>query len=600
MLQWIKNRLSILAAAGTLAIMLLVSVQCFAADAFMSVEQIKPGMQGIAKTVIAGDKIEEFNVEIIDILRNQGPSGDLIAVKVSGDVINRTNGIVQGMSGSPVYVEGKLVGAIAYGWGLTDHCLALVTPIKDMLKLWEVKAAVHPSLLPASGTEKAVRLGTPLIANGFGEQAMMLLTTKLKDFGMVPYGVGTTTAKNAASKVQLQPGSSVAAELVRGDASLAGIGTVTYVDGNKMLAFGHQFRKTGVANYFMSGANIVTVVSSLDNGFKLGTVGEPIGVITQDRGAGLAGDMSRFPSIIPVRVTVKDNDLGRQKNGSVQIVNDQALSPVLTAASVLSVAEKTVDRVGSGTAKVSFEITTRELDNPVKRENMYFSPANSLDNITTELYEAVDLIINNKYKAVDIMDININIVVDDKQLSALIIEAKLQKEQVKPGEKVDIIVKLLPYRSAEIIRTISYTVPKDLQPGQFNLAVRGGSFVAAPKNNGKKAGADKEGLRQLFGKQKTQSLGEQLKSFMYRDRNNDLIVDLAEDEEETDNSAAVSQNNNKPKAPKKSADKNTVVKGAAKPNNPADKTEAAEAGKSRTSTDYIIEGMVPVTINVIK
>lgn len=600
MLQWIKIRLSILASAGTLALVLLFSVPCFAADAFMPVEQIKPGMQGIAKTVIAGDKIEEFNVEIIDVLRNQGPSGDLIAVKVSGEVINRTNGIVQGMSGSPVYVEGKLVGAIAYGWSLTDHRLALVTPIKDMLKLWDIKA-MHPSLLPALGGTTAVRLGIPLMANGFGEQAMTLLTTKLKDFGMIPYGVGTTAAKNTAGKVQLQPGSSVAAELIRGDASLAGIGTVTYVDGNKMLAFGHQFRKTGVANYFMSGANIVTVVSSLDNGFKLGTVGEPIGVITQDRGAGLAGDMSRFPSIIPVRMTVKDNVLGRQKNGSVQIVNDQALLPVLTAASVLSVAEKTVDRVSACTAKVSFEITTRELANSIKRENMYFSPANSLENITAELYEAVELIINNKYKAVDILDISVNITVDDKQLSALITEAKPQKDQVKPGEKVDITVKLLPYRGEEIIRTVSYTVPKDQQPGQINLVVRGGAFIAASKNSGKKAGADKEGLRQLFGKQKPQSLEEQLKSFINRDRNNDLIVEIAEDEEETDNSAAANQNTNKPKPPKKTSasDKNTAVKGAAKPSNVADKAEE-EAGKSRTSTDYIIEGMAPVTINIVK
>jgi len=574
----------------------LIAVFCFlpglvaaASPEILPVDQVTTGMKGIAKTVVTGTQIEEFGVEVLGVMKNKGPSGDLILVRTYGDVIDRTGGIAQGMSGSPVYIDGKLVGAIAYGWSLTDHRIGMVTPIADMLKLWDFPPANN--LLIGSGAvplpDSAVPVDTPLMASGFGGQAMELLKKELQPYHLVPYAVGE--APEGMTFAGLSPGSAVGVELVRGDISLGALGTVTYAEGDKVLAFGHPFLKKGAINYFMTNAYMFTTVSGLENSFKVGAVGQAIGVIQQDRGAGVAGQLDRYPNIIPLRVTVNDENLNRSRESAVQIVRDDQLAPVLTAATVFSLMEKTADRVGPGTAQVSFSIMSPDLPNGVmKRDNLFYSPANVGELAISEIHEALALLTGNQFKPVTIMDVQVSVATDTIRRTAAIMEAKAASEAANPGDTVNIHVQLKPFRGEPITRVVPFTIPKETKPGPLMLEVRGGGMISLPNLLLKLQGLD---ILAKAAKEKQKSLDDLVTEFSDRDRNNDLVVEVMEaTPEEALNAPDALRGAGKGK-PKSSPEMQLLTEKNVEPDaeKSALKPEEQKPVKARTKIDYIID-----------
>ena len=178
---------------------------------FMKVEDLHRGMVGHADTVVQGDKIDSFKVEVLGVMKQRGPSGDLILIKVSGPVIDASGGIVHGMSGSPVYIDGKLVGAVAYGWGFTDGTLGMVTPIDQMVKLWDER---YQKDLPNPWKDtELIPLGTPLMADGYDEASLSYLGTKFKDFGYKGYATASDNSDDIVKP--MVPGGSIAALLVK-------------------------------------------------------------------------------------------------------------------------------------------------------------------------------------------------------------------------------------------------------------------------------------------------------------------------------------------------------------------------------------------------
>lgn len=505
------------------ALLVLPVALADAAPDFMPVDQIKIGMHGIGKTVVSGTKIEDFDVEILGILKNKGPSGDLILVRTSGDVIDRTGGIAQGMSGSPVYIDGKLVGAIAYGWSFADHKVGMVTPIADMLKLWDISDSKSEENQGSNAGEGLMQEATPLMASGFSAGAMEMLKTGLQPLNLVPYEVGD--APTGVEFGPLEPGSAVGAQLVRGDVSLGALGTVTYVEGNKVLAFGHPFLKKGSSGYFLTNGYVFTTVTGMENAFKVGTTGAAIGVINQDRGAGIAGELDRFPNTIPLRITVNDSALGRSREAEVQVVQDEQLSPVLAAASVLSIIEKTSDRTGPGTARVKFELSARNMPGEVfQRENMFYSPANISEMAVAEIHELLSLLASNQFQSVDVMDVKINVSVDTERRTATIMEARPASLTAKPGEKINITVNLKPFRGETITRVVPFTIPKDQAPGPLTLEVRGGGTV--PLIELLKRQVTGGEVLKLVDKQKNRTFADMLKELAERDHNNDIVVEI--------------------------------------------------------------------------
>ncbi|QJW45992.1 peptidase S55 SpoIVB [bacterium BFN5] len=564
-----------------------------AAVELLPVNQIKPGMQGIAKTVVNGTKIEEFGVEVLGVMNNKGPSGDLILVRTYGEIIDHTGGIVQGMSGSPVYIDGKLVGAIAYGWPLSDHKIGMVTPIQDMLKLWDAPDFKNNrEFRQIAITEDLEPVATPLMAAGFTEPALKMLAEKLKPLNMIPYAVGG--APGDAQFGSIEPGSSIGVELVRGDISLSALGTVTYVEDGKVLAFGHPFLKKGNSSYFMTNAYIFTAVDGLESGFKVGTTGDAVGLINQDRSAGIAGQLDKYPSIVPIRIKVTDEQLGRTQDLAVQVVHDEQLVPALAATSVFNAVDKTIDRVGPGTARVSFEIMARDMPGEViKRENMFYSPGSIGELTVAEFFDAMNLLANNKFNPVEIMDVKINISVSEERRTASIVEAHAASASAKPGDTVNLTVKLKPYRGEPVIQTIPVVIPPNQSVGPLMLEVRGGGLIPVTQLLLKQQGID---LSQ--GKDKQKSFADVLKDFQTADHNNDIVVEImdmqagemmeqAEEPTPTDSKLVAKPKTNTPKL-------NDV------PIANGDGTGKKETNKTKYTTDYIIDNDTKVMINVIK
>ncbi len=607
-------------------LMLLLSLpaaMAAAAPETMPFEEIRAGMQGVGKTVVSGTTIEEFGVEVLGVMKNKGPSGDLILVRTFGDLIDRTGGIAQGMSGSPVYIDGRLVGAVAYGWTFTDHKVGMVTPIADMLKLWDLPAPKprlpeeEIKIEDQTGEEKPedkkpgeekpedkkpdgnAEVATPLMAAGFGERALALLTEKLRPYKLTPYAVGDAPAEEAYGP--LEPGSAVGVQLVRGDVSLGAMGTVTYVEGSKVLAFGHPFLKKGATGYFLTNAYVFTTVKGMENSFKVGAVGPALGVIDQDRGAGISGQMGLFPSVVPLRVTVTDSALGTSREADVQIVQDEQLFPVLAAASVLSVIEKTSDRVGAGTAKISFEVSARNMPGDTfKRENMFYSPANIGEQAISELYELMALLASNQFQPVDILDIQVNATVDPERRTATVMEARANVAAAKPGDKIEITVSLKPFRGEMISVKVPFTIPKDQAAGPLTLEVRGGGMIPLAELLSKQQKGNEE-LLQAVGKLKTKTFAEMLKELADRDRNNDIVVEvLSADAGDLLGAPGPAK---PPTAKLDLAAKYNAALGK-QPQRAGKIIDTAAArkaeNKSTLSTDYIVDSDAQVMINITK
>jgi len=571
----------------------------WASPEIMPVDEIKIGMQGIGKTVVSGTKLEEFGVEVLGIMKNKGPAGDLILVRTYGDVIDRIGGIAQGMSGSPVYIDGKLVGAVAYGWSLTDHKVGMVTPIGDMLKLWDLPDNYNATMQFAKTIPDFEPVATPLMVSGFSGHALTMLQDKLKPFNLVAYEV--VDAPSDVVFAPLEPGSAVGVELVRGDVSVGALGTVTYVEENKVLAFGHPFLKKGNIGYFMTNAYVFSTVNGLENSFKVGTTGEPIGVVNQDRGAAIAGYLGRYPTIIPVRIIVKDNDTGRIQDSAVQVIKDEQLSSILSATTMFNVIDKTIDRVGPGTAKVSFEISGRNMPvEVITRENMFYSPASIGEAAVGEFLDAMVMLTGNQYNPVDLMDVKIHVSVSEERRTATIMEAQTKTPSVKPGESIEIGVKIKPFRGEPIQRVVSFTVPKDQPAGPLTLEVRGGGMVPLIQLLSKQQGLD-EGLLMLGKpKPKDQAFSDVIKEFMDRDRNNEIVVevlDMGMDELLGTSNLSKEKITNKKQENKES--ENTITLKTNLLDLSKDKKKQGKA-KNRVTTDYIIDGDTQVIVNVVK
>lgn len=580
---------------GLLAAWVFPLTAGWAAPATLPISELQAGMHGIGKTVVQGTKIEDFDVEILGIMKGKGAAGnDLILVRTSGDVIDRTGGIAQGMSGSPVYIDGKLIGAIAYGWSLADHRVGMITPIADMLKNLDIPRS-SAELIPPSepGTkedklEKPQPLTTPLMVSGYNSQALHYLQTQLEPFQLVPFEVGDVPAGTQYGAIE--PGSSIGVQLVRGDVNIGALGTVTYVDGDKFVAFGHPFLQKGFVDFLATNAYIYTTVSSLDSPFKVGTTGDLVGTINQDRSTGIVGQLHQYPYIIPFRVSVTDQDLQRTTESDYQVVRDEALAPILGATGVYNTIQKAMDRDGGGTAKVSFEITGRGLpDEGVKRENLFYTPAKLSEISVAELHEALDMLTNNRFQSVDLFDVKVSVTVESARKTATLMSAKVASGAVvKPGASVNIDVTLKPYRGPSIVRTIPYVVPKNQPTGSLMLEVRGGGMVPLTQLLLKRQGIDMDMLKP---DKKLRTFSDQIDDFVHRDRNNDLVVEVLDTGDEQGDTAATSL-----------AAKNNHQQTNLAPTAVVEQKLLGDDKKAKTilATDYVIDGDTQVVLNVSK
>lgn len=532
----------------------------------MPVKDLQPGMQGIGKTVISGDKIEDFNVEILGVNGSEA-SGYSIFVRLYGDLIDKTGGVAQGMSGSPVYVDGRLVGAVAFGKAFNDPHYCFLTPIGSMLKLLDSPLAHDNSFLPK---------GTSLLAGGFTPAGMEYLQEKLQGVGLSVVNGGSSG--DALGREALEPGSAVGVSLMEGDMSLGALGTVTWTDDEgHILAFGHPFMQRGDSSFFMNKVWILGCIPNMQSSYKVGNIGKVIGTINQDRASGIAGITGSVPKSVPVFIAVSDTSRGINSSSRINIIEDEQMVPVILDAAVFNTVSKTVDRNGGGTAKLHFEISGVDSSGQnvlIDRDNMYYAGENLLKSINAELVEAANILTQNKFEQVDIYGVNVTAEVSEDVQVAEIIRVTPQKREVKPGEKLLIDVVLKPYRGKEFTETITFTVPKNNPGGKLALSVRGGSSLAWIQNLLRKQ--KEEGLP-APKKDVRYKLADFIKNFNEADKNNELIVDI---------SASPQLN----QQPEKNAADDAGFAGMLK----------GSPYKQKTAFDYIIDGENEFVIEVKK
>ncbi len=483
---------------------------------FMPVRDLRPGMQGVGKTVISGDTIEDFNVEILGVSGNEA-SGYSIFARLYGDLIEKTGGVAQGMSGSPVYVDGRLVGAVAFGRSFNDPHYCFLTPIGNMLQLLGKQRPLPVGWLPK---------GTALMAGGFTEYGLEYLQEKLKPLGLEAVGSGGSGAYAAGD---LQPGSAVGVAILQGDLTLGAMGTVTWTDdAGHVLAFGHPFMQRGDSNFFMNKVWVLGVVPNMQSSYKVGNIGETVGCFTQDRASGIGGIQGAPPKSIPLFVTVSDSS-GQGSSVRVRMAEDEMLAPAIVDSAVVNTLSKAADRNGGGTVRLRFAITgvdSQKKPLQIDRENMFYSSSALLKSVDVELVEALNILMQNKFEAVDIYGITVEAEISDQVQVAEIQSARAADGEVKAGDKAAVEVVLKPYRGEEFTKTVYFKVPKEHPGGRLALNVRGGGSMAWVMNLLRKQ--QEEGVPAAQQKKETRrTLGDFVKSVNEADKNNDLIIDVA-------------------------------------------------------------------------
>ena len=774
----------------TICLMLLLGITpAMAMPEIMTTEQIKPGMQGYAETMVQGNQKVRFNVEIMGVVNNGGGSYKQILARAYGDLIDDTNGVIHGMSGSPVYVDGKLIGAVARSVGQDVLPYKFyITPVEEMMKIWQMpdplstinKSGVKPvgvltleeyekqretydedvdkevekykskilstpegetrekgkaqkrleeilsdfevkdgeaeklqddlaqntdtenpdepatedeavkddaeeaaetaddgseketaqaeviveenepepeSDTEVSETEAAVKgdeadkedkdkeekdkaasaetdtansekiiaalqnagmkekanedisiskfildsiakqremnknsysAPADVYVSGFTGSSFNFLKEAMAGDNMVPYqgsvfvgdGVGTSGSDIKTDAV-LHEGEAVGVVMAYGDFFAGGTGTVTAVNGDKILAFGHPMTYKGNVNYFLTEADVIGTAGGILNGVKVSSFGKIIGRVNQDRFSGVSGILHQYPASVPIRVFVKDKNLGREEEYAAKIAYDEDIIPALAASIVYASMERTADRSGYGTANVKFAIKTDEVPEGVfERENMFYDAKDVGQFVVGELTQAVYFLCTNMDKPSNIFDIRVDVDYTSNRNTASIVSAIPDKEKVKPGETVVFKVMIKPYRKEAETVEIPYVVPKTQKEGTMAFEVKGGGFVQL-------AEVLQSGLVINPQEAGQMSTADRLNDLKNLNKNNEIVITPTVDiQSEQDQSKAIAD------AVKLSEELSKMSK--------KEREELNKNRETKVATKYVIDNFVQTSIEVEK
>lgn len=636
------------------------AVPAHAMDPILPFRDVKGGMTGTAYTVVdSSGEIRSFDVDIVGNMDNGKGSSRMIMARARGPVIEQAGGILQGMSGSPVYVNGRLVGAVAAGIKEMTPYTFFITPIEDMMKLWTMpdtknktrlktvnmhkvveerkkqaakekeeenkkaetsgnailnriidviheaedtaretkakqeadekeqaekekaeaaaaKAADKAAAKDAAkakeaadapvedaataedkaAVDEAAKASTPvkdaaaaktaaatedkaqakdekaltkqpkavMYLSGFSQPGIDFLQKNVpvgRDVTFMPMGVRTEGEGNTLYNASLKPGSAVGVAIVYGDFAVGATGTVTAVDGKKILGFGHPFLHRGNVNYFMTDATVVGTISGQSNGMKIANIGNIIGRISQDRETGIAGTIGDFPTVVPVKVRIKDTTLGRTDDYGARIAYDEDFLPELSGGIAYAAMTKTSDTLAGSTANVHFTIRTNAAEGgKFERSNMFYNTADVGQIAVGELMQAMSIVCSNTEQESDIVDVQVDVQMENGRKTATLVSAVPDKTTVKPGDLVKFTTTIKPYRRDKETLLIPYRVPVTAHEGPLTLDIRGGGV--APIAQLKLL--QQTGLDLIAQEDKTATTKDKLQGLKRTGRNNEIII----------------------------------------------------------------------------
>lgn len=486
---------------------------------FFPVSQVKPGMRGIGYTVFSGSEPKPFEVEILGVLEGfPNPNQNAVISRLVGDEVKRTS-VFAGMSGSPVYIDGKLLGAVAFGYQFMTEPIAGITPIQSMIDVFEQqqkgdKTGSQSSDAPrsvsfseiafneksqafaafvnapsgganmvssAAAGQMLVPIATPLAISGVAPDVLARFAPQFQALGFTPVagvaGAARVSELAKSNENTLKPGSTIVVPLVRGDFSLAAAGTVTYRDGNKVYAFGHPFLSVGVSDYPMNEGEVVTVVPNAANSFKLAVPKAMVGAMRGDRSTGIYGELGVAPKMIPVEIEM-NTSRGASKTYKFEIVADRFLTPLLMQLTTLATISSTERTIGDSTLSLRANIKLK--DQPeIKLENRLSVSANAPLAATFALNQPVSLLFTSGFKDMQIERIALGITSRDARNTGKLDRLWINKTEVRRGEKVEIQAFARTEGGGEYVERIPLDIPAEMPLGQIQVMVGDGPAVQA-------------------------------------------------------------------------------------------------------------------------
>jgi hypothetical protein len=479
-------------------------------------EDLRPGMKGTARTVFSGTQTEEFGVEVLGVLPGfPGPRQSAIIARLSGPNVEKT-GVFAGMSGSPVYIDGKIVGALAFSFPFSKEPICGITPIKQMIDLfnkgsenlkpkeprvvsfaqlagtdWKPnlpKPAVSSvslfapvsagsPLMPLLG-QQMVPIATPLVFSGISQESLAAFAPQLIANGLLPVsGVGGSAAITPLAEVNANtflPGSSISVQLVRGDYSLAAAGTVTLRDEDRIYAFGHPFLSLGASDMPMAESSVVTVIPNVNNSFKLAVPGRMVGSISQDRASGIFGLLRQAPKMIPVKVNLHTSR-DRIETYSYEIANDSFLTPLLLNITLFNTITSSERALGDSTIAVKGEIKVKGEDTvQIYRR---FSANNSAIMAAGSIAAPVSSLLASGFDDVQLDGITLDISSTETKYAGTLERITLDRTEVRRGEKVEVQAYVRTESGKQFVQRIPVQIPEDAALGQLLVFVGDGGAL---------------------------------------------------------------------------------------------------------------------------
>ena len=453
--------------------------------AIFPLRDVRAGQHAIGKTVFQGNKIEEFQVEILGVLENIGPRQNIILARLSGGPLQET-GVMQGMSGSPVYMDGRLVGAVALAFNFSKEPIAGIRPIEEMLAVGEQSQPAARKVASNAGSfaslaSKLIDIATPVSFSGFTAGTLDQFAPQLKKLGLEPrQGVasGGKLPSKLGAPASLRPGDMIAVELLSGDMSIGAEGTVTAVDGKRVYAFGHQFMSVGNTELPFARAEVLTLLPNLSSSFKISSPMEWMGAITQDRSTSIYGELGRKADTIPLSITVKD---GRRAplEYHMQMIQDRVLSPYIVQTSVYSAMDATERTLGLASYSLRGGVQFVNGAPPLKLDNTYAGDFNVPLQASTGVASPLASILGAGFDALKIKSINLEIEASERKRFLQVDQISASPKQVHPGGWVELAVTLTGENGLEVQKNVRYRVPVGAPEGSLNFTVSDGSMSNA-------------------------------------------------------------------------------------------------------------------------
>lgn len=454
---------------------------------------VRPGQTAIVRTVFAGDSIETFTATIVGVLPGGRAEGDVILARATDPRVERT-GVAQGMSGSPVYVDGRLIGALSSGWAFSKEPVFGITPIAEMLAVLDQPEQQTFETVGPTGVDPQARarygeftweddatrtepvpvrrpsLLLPLAASGLVPEAMDRVRDLFAPAGFNVVPGGRDAGPGAKAPKALEPGSAVAVDVLRGDLNLSAIGTVTYVDGDRVLIFGHPFFQSGAVRLPLSTARITTILGSLNTSFKLGVPGVPVGTATQDRRAAVAGRLGPVPSLMPIVLRVQGS-APRAQTFRFEAIDDRALLPQLLSTAALN---SMLESGGtSGVQTVDWSLTVWSGGRALTLADRAAGESPMAD-VAGTLTAPVRFLTSNPFTRFRPDSLTMSITLQPGRWQSTVRNARLLEPVVRPGGVARVEVQVEPWRGPRRTLTLELPVPDDLPEGRYPLHVAGG------------------------------------------------------------------------------------------------------------------------------